>query len=393
MSASQKDFRVAIVGGGMCGLACAIGLVKAGVHPKFGEVGAGVGIGPNALYALKELGLLEALMSRAEEQPRIRAFRFISGAGAHEFICDVHWPLPLFLEALMPMLDSRHIHFNRRCISISTLPSGPHLLHFADGSTHEADVIIGADGIRSVVREFVTDHRPSQLAYSNSVAYRAVVPLETLQNAGVKTELTRSLCWVGKDQTEKINMVVFSTDSSVPMGSVDVAFPWAHPVPQEELLREYSGWGDDAKVMIKEMKNPSKWYLHFLRPLSSFIRKRVVLVGDAAHAMLPHLGAGVGQGFEDVYVLCRLLGDIRSRKRDLDAALEAYGHARVGRANMVLERSAKAGDIYEGRGAGGATISQTQEQVADLWEPVWHYNLEGVVKNALKSVHGNKGVL
>ncbi|KAG6826524.1 hypothetical protein H0H92_015478 [Tricholoma furcatifolium] len=359
----------------------------------FGEVGAGVAIGPNALYALKKLGLLEALLLRAEEpQPRMRPMRFISGSGTHELIYDVtptfpfytkqlkmilDWAytgMPLFLEALMPMLDSRHVHLNRRCVSISTLPSGAHLLHFADGSTHEADLIIGADGIKSVVRDFVTGPRSSQLAYSNSVAYRAVVPLETLRSAGVKTDLTRSLCWIGKDQRGKINLVVFSTDSSIPIGSVDVPPPWAHPVPHEELLREYSSWGDDAKIMIKEMKNTNKWYLHFLRPLSTFVRQRVVLVGDAAHAMLPHLGAGVGQGFEDVY-----------------AALEAYDHARVGRANMVMQRSAKTGEIYECRGVGGATLTipQIREHVADLWEPVWHYNLEDVVKCALKEVYGN----
>ncbi|KAG6811861.1 hypothetical protein H0H92_005532 [Tricholoma furcatifolium] len=281
------------------------------------------------------------------------------------------------------------------------MPSGAHLLHFADGSTHEADLVIGADGIKSTVREFVTGSRRSYVAYSNSVAYRALIPAETLRNAGIKTNLTeKPLCWIGKDQRhwesltkEKINIVFFSTNSSVPIGSVDISPPWVYPVPQEEILCEHSGWGDDAKVLFKAMKNTSKWHLHFLRPLPSFVRQRVVLLGDAAHAMLPHLGAGVGQGFEDVYVLCRLLGDVRSRKRDLDAALEAYDHARVGRANMVLERSVKAGNIYEGRGAGGATISQTQEQVADLWEPVWHYNLEEVVKHALKSVYGNKGAL
>ncbi|KAG6812424.1 hypothetical protein H0H92_002890 [Tricholoma furcatifolium] len=188
---------------------------------------------------------------------------------------------PVFLDALMPMLDSHNVHFNRHCVSLSILPSGAHLLHFADGSTHGADVIIGADGIKSVIREFVTGPRESQVAYSNSVAYRAVIPVETLQKAGVKTDLLRSLCWVGKDQREKINVVFFFADSSVPVGSVDVPLPWAHPVSQEEVLREYSGWGDDANIMIKEMNNTLKWHLHFVRPLSRFVRDRVVVVGDA----------------------------------------------------------------------------------------------------------------
>ncbi|KAG6811862.1 hypothetical protein H0H92_005533 [Tricholoma furcatifolium] len=234
-------------------------------------------------------------MSQAEEPtPKMSAIGFISGGGAHELICD-------------------------QCISISTTPSGAHLLHFADGSTHEADLVIGADGTKSTVREFVTGSRRSHVAYSNSVAYRALIPAETLRNAGIKTNLTEKLlCWIGKDQ--------------------------------EEILSEHSGWGDDAKIIFEEMK-------------------------IQAHAMLPHLGAGVGQGFEDVY-----------------AALKAYDHARVERVNMVQQRSAKAGDIYEGRGVGGATILQIREQIANRWEPIWHYNLEEVVKRALKDVYGNEGL-
>lgn len=68
------------------------------------------------------------------------------------------------------------------------------------------------------------------------------------------------------------------------MGSVDVPLPWAKPVSQEELLREFSqaGWGEDADFILREIRNPSKWYLHFLHPpLSSYVRQRVVLVGDA----------------------------------------------------------------------------------------------------------------
>ncbi|KAG5724529.1 hypothetical protein E4T56_gene17434 [Termitomyces sp. T112] len=96
MTGSSKDFRVAIVGGGMCGLVCAIGLAKAGVHVEtfeqatsFQEVGAGVSIGPNILFFLKDLGVLQAVLSKTNEQrPTMRAMRFISAAGPHELIYD-----------------------------------------------------------------------------------------------------------------------------------------------------------------------------------------------------------------------------------------------------------------------------------------------------------------
>ncbi|KAG5730931.1 hypothetical protein E4T56_gene7110 [Termitomyces sp. T112] len=96
MTGPSKDFRVAIVGGGMSGIVCAIGLRNAGVHVEifeqassFQEVGAGVGLGPNALFPLKELGVLDAVLSKSdEEKPTMRSFRYISATGAHDLIYD-----------------------------------------------------------------------------------------------------------------------------------------------------------------------------------------------------------------------------------------------------------------------------------------------------------------
>ncbi|KNZ81830.1 Salicylate hydroxylase [Termitomyces sp. J132] len=252
------------------------------------------------------------------------------------------------------MLDPRLVHMEKRCISVSALSSGSHVIHFADGSTYEADLVIGADGIKSVIREFVTG-RPTSLVYSNSIAYRSVVSPEALK--GVKTDMMRPLCWIGKDKVR-------------------------------------AAWGEDASLILKEMKNPSKWYLHFLHPpLSSYIRQRVVLVGDAAHAMLPHLGSGVGQGFEDVYALCSLLGDARARQCYLDDALRAYDSIRVVRANMVQKMSIVTGDIYERRGPTGGTNAQVREQLRDMYHPIWHHDLKGEVKRTVAHVYGARGVL
>ncbi|KAG6900612.1 hypothetical protein C0993_007835 [Termitomyces sp. T159_Od127] len=277
----------------------------------------------------------------------------------------------------------------QRCISVSTSSSGSHVLHLADGTTYEADVIIGADGIKSVIREFVSGQATS-LAYSNSVAYRSVVPSERFKT--VKVDMMRPLCWIGKDNvskvrlimmsswlsdrlahyniprsskaeavlnTGKMNLVCFSTDSTIPIGSVNVPLPWAKPASQDELFNEFSqaDWGEDSGTILKEMKNPSKWYLHFLSPpLSTYTRQRVVLVGDA-----------------DV--------------------LKAYDTIRVGRANMVHKMSMITGDVYEMRGPGGGTIPQIQEQLRDMYHPIWHYDLKEEVEHAVAGVHGPGGIL
>ncbi|KAG6885495.1 hypothetical protein C0993_001102 [Termitomyces sp. T159_Od127] len=190
----------------------------------------------------------------------------------------------------------------QRCDSVSTSSSGSHVLHFANGNTYEADLIIGADGIKSVLRESVSGQTTSP-TYSNSVAYRSVLSPECLKN--IKTDIMRPLCWIGKDKhiitypvqsnEKKINVVVFSTDYTIPVGSVNVPLPWAKPACHDELLHEYSGWGEDANIILKEMDNPSKWYIHFLYPpLSSYYRQRIVLVGDAIRLMLCSLISVLG---------------------------------------------------------------------------------------------------
>ena len=112
--------------------------------------------------------------------------------------------------------------------------------------------------------------------------------------------------------------------------------PWVEVVPQQEVIDGYPGWGNDAKIILQHLKEPSRWAIHTLYPpLETFVNGKIVLIGDAvgnlsqafeypsdlflqAHGMLPHLGAGAGQGIEDVYVLCRLLSHPTTTKSNLD---------------------------------------------------------------------------
>lgn len=124
-------------------------------------------------------------------------------------------------------------------------------------------------------------------------------------------------------------MVAFVCDNTLPLGSVTLApgTPWVTAVPQQELLDAYAGWGEDPLKILSCIKSPSKWSIFALYPpLESYVKGKVALVGDAvgsrllvlcpnasihvslqAHGMLPHLGAGVGQGIEDTWVLTQLL--------------------------------------------------------------------------------------
>ncbi|RDB28544.1 Salicylate hydroxylase [Hypsizygus marmoreus] len=426
MTSIPKDFKVAIVGGGMCGLLCAVGLARSGIQvdvfesaQKFEEIGAGVGLGPNAVRALDGLGVLEAVLRHADSPtPNQLPFRFLAGVGKHEHVylastgksaplfsvvTQQHSRLfrPAFLQALEPLIDPSVIHFRKRCVSISDSNSGTHLLHFEGGLVHEADLIIGADGIRSVIRSFVDPEKSSRVVYVNSISYRSLLPPQLLDHAGVKTDLTtHPLCWVGEDKhlitypvqaNKMINIVTCSTNSQVPVGSVTVPLPWSRPASQDEMLEVYSGWGDDATTLLKQIKNPSKWFLHYLHPpLKSYVRRKVVLVGDAAHAMLPHLAAGVGQGFEDVFVLCKLLGHPQTNAANLDVILEAYNNIRVPRANMIIQRSFDMGKIYQGYRDTEDSTPETQRRLMGMWEPVWHHDLAREVASVVKDIYGGQ---
>ena len=103
---------------------------------------------------------------------------------------------PAFLEALMPLLDAGVAKFNKRCVSVERACSGRQVLHFADNTTYEADLVIGADGIRSIVRNAVVSH--GCLAFSDTYAYRGLIPIDTLKSAGLKTDVQlRPHGWVG----------------------------------------------------------------------------------------------------------------------------------------------------------------------------------------------------
>jgi len=96
----------------------------------------------------------------------------------------------------MPLLDSHVTKFNKRCVSVGHTPSGRQVMHFADKTTYEADLVIGADGIKSITRNaVVSDNR---LGFSNTYAYRGLIPMDVLKLAGVNIEVqSRPHCWVG----------------------------------------------------------------------------------------------------------------------------------------------------------------------------------------------------
>ncbi|KAI0715000.1 FAD/NAD-P-binding domain-containing protein [Earliella scabrosa] len=420
MSQTSKNFEVAIVGGGVCGLACAVALQTAGVPAEvfeaavsFSEVGASIGIGPNAVRTLQALGLLDAVLQKLPPGSlSSKGFLFYSGAvGEHKLIYD-YPPAPedasitmhraTFLDALVDLVDPNQTHFNKRCTSVSEHATRPGRLvvHFADGSMHEADVVLGADGIKSAVRGFVvgdTSLGLGGIAFSNTTAYRGLIPHAPLKAAGFSTVLTdRPACFVGPGKHiivvpikngELINVAAFSARYDVPIGSgrLPEGAPWVDQISREELQKEFEGWGPDVSALLRCMPEKTmRWQVHVVHPpLGSYARGRVALLGDAAHGMLPHLGAGAGQGLEDALLLVRLLTRPETNLDNIEAVLHAYSEVRKPRSQTVWDASHRAGSIYDSHGPSGPTFEGMRRDLQDLWKPVWGYDIDDDVKAAV----------
>ncbi|KAG6330766.1 hypothetical protein ID866_8322 [Astraeus odoratus] len=366
----KTAFHVAIVGGGMCGLACAVYLSRAGINvdvfesaSKFAEIGAGIWLGPNALRALDKMGLKDAIIAHADGGlPKLTPFTFISAAEGHQHIHSVtsyqktrHWAftgqynvwnlsdIPFlkmiyradFLDAVVGLIDPAIVHFNKRCTLISQENTSRPVIHFKDGTTFEADVVIGADGIKSAVRPAV----------------------------------------IGKI-------------SEVPFDK------WVTPASKEEILDIYSDCGTDVKKLITLVETCNKWCIHTVDPpLDSFVKGHIALVGDSAHGMCPHLGSGISQGLEDALVLCHLLAHPDTNLSNVREALQAYDLVRRSRANMVLRRSAWAGEIYESLPIddnGTSQIVALRNDLSVLWEPVWHYDFHDDLVTAVDMLQENR---
>src|SRR5579862_9274857 len=355
MSAS---LRIAIIGGGIGGLTAALALRARGLDvsvfeqaEQLKEIGAGVSIYPNAARLLKRIGLgheLEKIGSpiagivlyTSQGEPIITstgpATPAISGSGQ---AYNVH--RADFLKLLFDALPSATIRLGHRCVALAENPDGTRLT-FANGASAEADVVIGADGIRSVVqREIGLQSRP---ASEGIMAYRGLIPAEGLAWAGL---LKDPALWLGSGRSfllypvaggRLINMVAF-----VPTDT-DAEESWSAPGDLKALAAEYAGWDNPVRDTINALEETFRWGIYDRAPLPRWSTERITLMGDAAHPMVPHVGQGAGQSIEDGFTLAVLLEGCTTK--DVAVRLKLYETIRLERTSKVQALARAAGKLY-----------------------------------------------
>ncbi|MBA9006277.1 FAD-dependent monooxygenase [Thermomonospora cellulosilytica] len=337
--------RTAVVaGGGIGGLAAAAALAARGWTvrvleraPEFTEVGAGISLWPNALRALDVLGVGDRVRERAvpEAEIGVRAAsgRWLMRTDVSELIRR-YGPLVMIhradlLAVLREAAGGADLVPSTEVAEVRAVPDGVEAVH--TGGVTRADLVVGADGIRSAVRRSLwPGARPPR--YAGYTAWRLLTRPAEPVHVGGET-------W---GRGDRFGMAPLA-DGRVYCYAAAGVPPGGHSPDGElaELRRRFGAWHDPIPALL-ESASPESVLRHDIEelpPLKTFVRGRAVLLGDAAHAMTPNMGQGACQALEDEVTLAALL-DTRST---VEEALAAYDSIRRPRAQRIARQSRLAG--------------------------------------------------
>ncbi|MFO1340474.1 MAG: FAD-dependent oxidoreductase [Burkholderiaceae bacterium] len=342
-----------IVGGGFSGMSAAIQLRKLGVavdlveiDPGWRNYGAGISLGGATLRAFRQLGILDAFLAHGNASDGVQ-IRLPHGPQVAEL------PTPRIAGPDVPGGGAIMRPVLARILAEATRASGATVrlgcsftsieqdaegveVGFTDGQRRRYDLVIGADGLYSKTREALFPGAP-QPRYSGQAVWRAVLPRPP--------EITTATMWVGPQVKPGVNpvskdeMYLFVTEPRPTNDHVDPATFADHlrgllagfPAPELQAIRAQIG--PDSQIVYRPLEGllgPRPWH-----------QGRVVLIGDTVHATTPHLASGACIGIEDAIVLAEEVG----RQADLGAALAAFEARRWERCRMVVENSARLGEI------------------------------------------------
>ncbi len=341
---------VGIVGGGIGGLCAAIALRKLGrtavvfeQAPQFGRVGADINLTPNAVLALDGLGVGEALRETAARPSHRISRTWDTGEETSRLemaeAAEQRYGSPQLTMHRADLLSALEVALPQDVLRLGARVSGARpdgdrvVVEFADGDTCEVDVLVGADGIHSVVREAMFG--PEHPEFTGVVAYRAVVPADRL--AGVPN-LGAFTKWWGPDPETQIvtfplnrgrDVFVFAT---TPQDSWREE-SWTTPGDVEELRAAYRTFHPEARALLDACDEVLKSALYVRDPLPAWSVGPMTLLGDACHPMMPFMAQGAGMAIEDAVVLARALE--AAGPCELTSALQAYEAARLPRTGRI----------------------------------------------------------
>ncbi|MER7453395.1 FAD-dependent monooxygenase [Nocardia beijingensis] len=388
--------RVAIIGAGIGGLTTAIALrdrgIDATVYDQAKELkglGAGVSIAPNGSLVLCRLGLSDRVSAIAGH---ISNFTFRTwqsepvGDPAQPAVPGDPartWTLHRgeFQKVLREALSADTIRLDRRCVGAVETDFGV-TVNFSDGSALEADLVVGADGIHSRMQSVVG--HPAVPISEGIMAYRSLIPADRLDGIA---DMQTQYGWFGPGQSfvaypvsagTHLNIVAF-----VPT-DLDVLESWNAPGEVSDLVDLYRGWDPLLLNIICAAEHTFRWGIYDREPLTSWSTDRITLLGDAAHAVVPHLGQGANQAIEDAITLAVLLEDARAQ--DIPQRLKIYESLRIDRTRTVRHQARRAGVLYRTPDLNARELARRLTEIYASIE-VDTYDAEQIAQDAL-AAHG-----
>ena len=355
----MSEPRIAIVGAGIGGLAAALALQEAGVPfalyeqaEALAEIGAAIALSANGSRELARFGCMPALEAAScepteliwrgwRDQTRIAAhpvreggaYRAAYGApylGIHR--ADLQ-------RAMRGCLGDDALRLGHRLSGMTETGQGIRL-DFANGEGGTFDVVIGADGIRSRVREHVAG--PGAVRYSGTSAFRGIVPAADLPSLPDPQAIQ---FWMGED-AHLLHYAIGADGGEVNYFAVTegpAEWPtldrWVIEASREDHLAPFAGWDGAVCEMVGQSHHFARWGLFVTKPLRHWHRGRAVLIGDGAHAMVPHHGQGANTSIEDAVTLARLIA--AEGVADTEALFSRYAGLRRLR-TTAIQRSAMA---------------------------------------------------
>jgi len=384
MSPTSRPLDIVIIGAGIGGLSAGIALQRGGHRvrlfdrvPQLTPAGAAISIWPNGVNVLAKLGLDEAIKAASGD---MRGMSYSTAAGelltrfSLEPLYDTvgQRACPIARTALQAILlqacGPQHVTLGVSYETVEPLDDGVRVT-FSDGQQIKADLVVAADGTHSRLRNHVVG-REVQREYCGYVNWNGRI--DAAADLAPEGEWTQ---FVGEHKRVSL----------MPMGNGQLYFFFDVPLPagtanqreayRDDLASHFSGWAAPVQRLIERLDPAivSRVEIHDMAPISSFVKGRVVLLGDAAHPMAPDLGQGGCQAMEDAWVLARCLdGDV-----GLDAALQRYDAARAERTAQIMQRARARAQVTHG-GEPQATQAWYQELAAETGERV----IAGLAKTA-----------
>ncbi|MGO8909365.1 MAG: FAD-dependent monooxygenase [Bradyrhizobium sp.] len=370
---TKRTRKALIIGAGIAGPVSAILLKKAGIEAKLFEawpystgIGGGLQIAPNGMHVLAEIGLADEMIrcgSVAE------SFDFYSQSGRRLGSINqnmkqrfgqpaVNMCRATLYEAILnkAWCENVELAFEKRLVDIEDRPDQPVVAHFADGTSAEGDFLIGADGVHSAVRTHVIPDGPKPFD-TGLIGFGGFVPRSLLENTsiGQRVETTfgqSGFFGYGFCSPDPCDGVMWW--STQPAQGIDAAAfrAMSQQTLKRHLLNFHAGWHAPIPQILEAADNIGVTATLDVASLPTWWRKRVVLVGDAAHATSPHAGQGASLALEDAMRLGRLMRD----GNELGATFEAFEKERRPRAERVVALARRNGNSKREFSATGAWI-------------------------------------